>query len=96
MLLIHHGVKGTLMQGLDHQPSVCYSAGAMLLDGDDVTLVRSRISEPLLFPETDDERMGPVDNVVFPTAIDVRKDGELDVCYGMADYKIGVARMRAL
>lgn len=95
-LLIHHGVQGTLLQGLDHQPSVCYSAGALLLDEDDVTLVRSRTSEPLLSPETDDERKGTVDNVVFPTAIDVRRDGELDVYYGMADFKIGVARMRAL
>ncbi|MFN2491059.1 MAG: glycosidase [Actinomycetota bacterium] len=91
-LLIHHGVTGKFVRGSDHQPSVCYSAGALLLD-DDVTLVRSRTSEPLLSPQTEDERKGTVDNVVFPTAIDVRDDGALDVYYGMADSKIGVARM---
>jgi predicted GH43/DUF377 family glycosyl hydrolase len=82
------------MHGSDHQPSVCYSAGALLLDDDDVTLVRSRTSEPLLSPQTEDERKGTVNNVVFPTAIDVRDNGELDVYYGMADSKIGVSRMR--
>ena len=30
--------------------------------------------------------------VVFPTGLDVRADGVLDVYYGMADSRIGVAR----
>ncbi|HCG00754.1 MAG TPA: glycosidase, partial [Chloroflexi bacterium] len=33
-------------------------------------------------------------NVVFPTAADVRENGEIDVYYGMADSSIGVARTR--
>ena len=92
-LLIHHGVTGTLVPGRDHQPDVRYSAGALLLDADDVTTVTHRTGSPLLEPETDDESKGTVDNVVFPTAIDERGDRDLDVYYGMADYKIGVARL---
>ena len=42
------------------------------------------------------ERAGTVANVVFPTAVDQRADLEqpnrLDVYYGMADSRIGVAR----
>ena len=30
--------------------------------------------------------------MVFPTGVDVRGDGALDVYYGMADSRIGVAR----
>jgi uncharacterized protein YbjT (DUF2867 family) len=34
-----------------------------------------------------------VPNVVFPTAIDPRGDGDANVFYGMADTRIGVARL---
>jgi hypothetical protein len=34
-----------------------------------------------------------VPNVVFPTGIDPRGDGDADVFYGMADSRIGVARL---
>jgi predicted GH43/DUF377 family glycosyl hydrolase len=34
--------------------------------------------------------------VVFPTGIDVRIGGEADVYYGMADYRIGAARLRRI
>jgi predicted GH43/DUF377 family glycosyl hydrolase len=54
-----------------------------------VTRVVARSRVPLLAPETPGEREGIVGNVVFPTAI----DGE-DVYYGMADARIGVARLR--
>ena len=30
--------------------------------------------------------------VVFPTGLDARPDGRLDIYYGMADTRIGVAR----
>jgi len=33
-----------------------------------------------------------VPRVVFPTGVDAREDGALDVYYGMADSRIGVAR----
>ena len=38
------------------------------------------------------ERVGVVADVVFPTGLDARPDGQLDVYYGMADSRIGVAR----
>jgi predicted GH43/DUF377 family glycosyl hydrolase len=50
-----------------------------------------RSPRPALEPELHTEMHGIVPNVVFPTAIDVRGDGLLDVYYGMADSSIGVA-----
>jgi predicted GH43/DUF377 family glycosyl hydrolase len=94
-LLLHHGVTGELARGTDQQQKVNYSAGAMILDADDPSRVISRTSEPLLAAETDDEKSGIVPNVVFPTAIE-EIDGQLFVFYGMADSKIGVARLDRL
>jgi predicted GH43/DUF377 family glycosyl hydrolase len=92
-LVIHHGVTGRQPKGFDPTTQeVTYSAGALLLDTEDVTKVIDRTSEPLLIPETEEERTGTVANVVFPTAIE-----EIEcvryVFYGMADAKIGVARL---
>lgn len=91
-LLIHHGVTGVLVPGFDQQQNVQYSAGAMLLDADDPSRVLARTAVPLLEPELDEERSGTVPNVVFPTAIEAI-DGQYFVFYGMADSKIGVARL---
>ncbi len=52
----------------------------------------ARTPEPLLQAETEDERGGIVPNVVFPTAIE-EIEGVRYVFYGMADSKIGVARL---
>jgi predicted GH43/DUF377 family glycosyl hydrolase len=55
-----------------------------------------RSPEPLLAPESELERTGIVDNVVFPTGIDRREDlgpRVFDIYYGMADYTIGAARL---
>lgn len=92
-LLLYHGVAGELEPGVDLQPAVRYCAGAMLLDADQVWRVTARSREPLLEPETGEEREGIVSNVVFPTALDERGDGAADVYYGMADSRIGVARL---
>lgn len=89
-LMIHHGVTGVIDNAFAQQQNVNYAAGAMLLDADDPTRVLDRTTEPLLAPETDDERSGIVPNVVFPTAIE-EIDGRYYVFYGMADSKIGVA-----
>ena len=92
-LIIYHGVT----RGEEHPGEpipVRYVAGAMVLDSQDVTRVLARSTSPLLEPETTEEREGTVGNVVFPTAIDVRDSGEADVYYGMADSRIGVARLR--
>ena len=89
-LIIHHGVTGIIDSAFSQQQRVNYAAGAMILDADDPSRVVARTSEPLLAPETDDERSGIVPNVVFPTAIE-EVDGRLFVFYGMADSKIGAA-----
>jgi predicted GH43/DUF377 family glycosyl hydrolase len=51
----------------------------------------------VLTPERQEERQGIVANVVFPTGIDRRDDlgmpNRFDVYYGMADKRIGVARL---
>lgn len=91
-LLLHHGVTGRLETGVAQQQNVNYAAGAMILDADEPWRVAQRTAEPLLAAETDDERSGIVPNVVFPTAIE-RIDGVDWVFYGMADSKIGVARL---
>jgi predicted GH43/DUF377 family glycosyl hydrolase len=92
-LLIHHGVTGEQPDGFDPTTQkVNYSAGALLLDPADVTRVIARTTEPILSPETEEERIGTVGNVVFPTAIE-EVDGVRYVFYGMADAKIGVARL---
>jgi predicted GH43/DUF377 family glycosyl hydrolase len=92
-LILHHGVtKGEASPG--GPVPVRYVAGAMILDPQDVSRVLSRSERPLLEPETKEEREGIVDSVVFPTAIDLRENGEADVFYGMADYRIGAARLR--
>jgi len=91
-LLIHHGVTGEMEPGTDQQQRVHYEAGALLLDPDDPARVLARTPEPLLSPEAPEEVAGTVPNVVFPTAIE-EIDGIRYVFYGMADAKIGVARL---
>lgn len=91
-LLLHHGVTGRLESGVDQQKNVNYAAGAMILDADEPWRVLQRTAEPLLSAETEEERSGIVPNVVFPTAIE--RIGDVDwVFYGMADSKIGAARL---
>ncbi len=91
-LLLHHGVTGELARGVDQQQRVNYAAGGMILDADEPWRVLQRSPEPLLAPQTDQERRGVVPNVVFPTAIET-VDGIPYVFYGMADSTIGVAQI---
>jgi predicted GH43/DUF377 family glycosyl hydrolase len=92
-LIVYHGVTAGPNPELGTQNPVRYVAGAMILDPVDVSRVLSRTMKPLLEPETPDEREGTVGNVVFPTGIDVRDDRTADVYYGMADFRIGAARL---
>ena len=92
-LLLHHGVSGTMSADpFEPQKEVFYAAGGMILDADDPSRVLQRTDEPLLAPLTDEERVGVVGNVVFPTAV-VEVEGQHYVFYGMADEAIGVARL---
>lgn len=92
-LTIYHGVSV-----LTYTPrELCYSAGVLILSKDAPHIIRYRSAEPVLTPELRLERQGGVANVVFPTAIDRRDDLEtpdrFDVYYGMADARIGVAKL---
>ncbi len=95
-LVVHHGVAGEQDPGFGLQSKLRYSAGALILDSADVTRVVARSPEPLLEPEHPDELAGIVPNVVFPTAIEPLDEGatpDHHVYYGMADSRIGVARL---
>ena len=60
-------------------------------------MVRYRSPAPVLKPELPGELEGVVPGVVFPTAIDRRDDlglpNRFDIYYGMADNRIGFARL---
>ena len=71
-----------------------YNAGALVLDECDPRRVVYRSPTPILTPQTPKEREGVAPNVVFPTAVDDRGHGRIDVNYGMADCRIGAARLQ--
>jgi predicted GH43/DUF377 family glycosyl hydrolase len=95
-LVIYHGVSQAAGPG-DGSHRLCYSAGVMVLAKEHPRYIRYRSPEPILTPLLPGERSGTVDNVVFPTGIDRRDDlgspDRFDVYYGMADCRIGVARL---
>ena len=95
-LIVYHGVSevdGPAEAGRQ----LCYSAGVMVLSSEHPQVLRYRSAQPVLAPELPHERNGTVANVVFPTGIDRRDDlglpDRFDVYYGMADDRIGVARL---
>lgn len=90
-LTYYHGVSGTYSMDPSVPKEVCYAAGALVLDLERPTIIRYRSPRPVLEPQKRHEQHGIVPNVVFPTAIDQREGGRLDVYYGMADSRIGVA-----
>jgi predicted GH43/DUF377 family glycosyl hydrolase len=63
------------------------------LDRHDPRRVLYRSARSVLEPHLAGEREGVVPEIVFPTGGDARPDGVLDVYYGMADSRIGVARL---
>jgi len=95
-LIVYHGVGEIGEPGGDGQ-QLCYSAGLMVLSKEHPQVICYRSAEPVLVPVLSQERRGTVANVVFPTGIDRRGDlglpGRLDIYYGMADKRIGVARL---
>jgi predicted GH43/DUF377 family glycosyl hydrolase len=95
-LIVYHGVSELEAPGTPgHQ--FCYSAGVMVLSKEHPDVIRYRSAEPVLSPVLPEERIGAIANVVFPTGIDRRDDlgspDRFDVYYGMADDRIGVARL---
>ena len=95
-MIVYHGVSEAASTGSDgHQ--LCYSAGVMVLSKQHPRVVLYRSVEPVLTPVLPQERDGIVANVVFPTGIDRRDDlgrpDRFDIYYGMADSRIGVARL---
>lgn len=92
---LYHGVDAIeIHPGLF---KMSYSAGLVVHAYDRPDRVLYRSPAAVFSPVTEDERIGTVNNVVFPTAIDVRSDlgpRTFDIFYGMADRKIGHARLR--
>lgn len=95
-LILYHGVRETGL-AVTGQHQLSYSAGIMLLDKDQPHKILYRSPEPVLSPDLPEEQVGTIANVVFPTGIDSRDDlgmpNRFDVYYGMADDRIGVARL---
>jgi predicted GH43/DUF377 family glycosyl hydrolase len=95
-LIIYHGVSEAIESSAEGS-KLCYSAGVMVLSQQHPRFIRYRSSKPVLTPELPQERQGIIANVVFPTGIDRRDDlgtpDRFDVYYGMADSRIGVARL---
>lgn len=91
---LYHAVD--LLDNNGTKPKFRYSAGMVIHDYERPDRVLYRSPVPVLAPESELERTGIVDNVVFPTGIDPRPDlgaRTFDTYYGMADYTIGAARI---
>jgi predicted GH43/DUF377 family glycosyl hydrolase len=80
-LLLYHGVSK-----FDHK----YRVGTILLDSNNPFKILRRSKYPILEPETQYEKNGIVNNVVFPCGAVVFED-KVMVYYGAADKAIGVA-----
>ncbi|MBX2981427.1 MAG: hypothetical protein KF843_02020 [Flavobacteriales bacterium] len=95
-LMLYHGVSKTT-KPVNAGRQLCYSAGVMILSEKCPREILYRSQEPVLTPESPEELEGTIANVVFPTGVDRRDDlgtpDRFDVYYGMADSRIGVARL---
>lgn len=84
-LMIYHGVK-TTCNGL------AYYAGAAILDIEKPWKVLYRTKNYILAPRELYERVGDVENVVFPVSTLCDKDtGRIAIYYGAADTVVGIA-----
>jgi predicted GH43/DUF377 family glycosyl hydrolase len=96
-MIIYHGVH-ELENSTKQTPKLCYSAGVMILSKEHPHHIIYRSPQPVLAPELQEEKTGIIANVVFPTGTDRRDDigqpDRIDVYYGMADDRIGVATMQ--
>lgn len=95
-LAMYHGVHDA--PDADGRGShLVYSAGVLVLSEAYPRYIRHRSPSPVLTPQLPMESHGVVSNVVFPTGVDRRDDlglpDRFDIYYGMADNRIGVARL---
>jgi predicted GH43/DUF377 family glycosyl hydrolase len=88
-LSFFHGVDAVER---DEHLALSYGAGIVVHDIQEPHRILYRSPQPVLRPETRAERFGTVNDVVFPTGIDVRGNDVYDVYYGAADAKISLAR----
>jgi predicted GH43/DUF377 family glycosyl hydrolase len=91
---LFHGVD--VIDASGSAPKFRYCAGIVVHDLREPHKILYRSPHPVMVPESDRERRGIVDNVVFPTGIDPRADlgpRIFDIYYGMADFSIGAARL---
>jgi len=84
-LIIYHSVE-------EKGRGKIYHASAALLDLHDPRKVIGRLKEPLFSPSSEWEKVGEVNNVVFPTGTIVQKD-KLTIYYGAADSVIAAKSM---
>src|ERR1035437_7218385 len=82
-LIIYHAIESTPLGKI-------YHACAALLDLNNPLKVIGRLTEPLFSPKTSWEKIGVVNNVVFPTGA-VVINGRLNIYYGSAD-KLSAAK----
>jgi len=85
---LYHAVDAV---DVDGRYAMTYSAGIVIHDIDQPHILRYRSLVPVMTPEHPDEMHGVVNNVVFPTGIDVKGERDFDIYYGMADARIGRA-----
>jgi predicted GH43/DUF377 family glycosyl hydrolase len=96
--VLHRAVDGTGGRAVRPEP-VRAPDGELCLallhrpNYDDPRRVRYRSPQPILQPAEAAETEGIVNNVVFPTGVDVRDPRTIDIYYGMADARIGAARL---
>ena len=95
-LIIYHGVS-KMSEASNDRRALRYSAGVMVLSKEHPREILYRSPEPVVTPELLEECHGTIASVVFPTGIARRDDlglpDRFDVYYGMADNRIGVARL---
>jgi beta-1,2-mannobiose phosphorylase / 1,2-beta-oligomannan phosphorylase len=89
---IFHGVDAREIA--ENKYVMQYSAGFVVHDADEPHRVLYRSAEPVMVPEGADETHGIVSNVVFPTAIVQLAERTYEFFYGMADARIGRARLQ--
>ncbi|HTW82671.1 MAG TPA: hypothetical protein VMD91_01235 [Candidatus Sulfotelmatobacter sp.] len=88
---LYHGVEA--IPTSEGRYSMIYSAGFAVHDSERPHIVRYHSRSAVMRPEGLEETHGIVSNVVFPTAIDVLGERAFEFFYGMADARIGRARL---